>query len=1789
MADTRHEKIIASLVDKGWSQAQATGLAANFKAESDFNPAAVGDGGKAYGIGQWHPDRQAEFAKVFGRSIKGSTIEDQLAFADYELRKGNERRAGTLLASAKDPMQAASIVTHHYERPADKVGDAAKRSKIAASWAGIAIPTTPLAPPPQLAAGGPAAMPQGSPERGLERDAGWPVLPTAGSRPQTPPTAPAEDERLASIVALAQQAAPATDAAIVAGTQPGRAAAAASVRAQSEVEAATLGVKFDTALRDERVMPTWALLDAYNKDDEQIPDGWTYMANRAEIEKGVENDDEIEYLRENVRGPQSLITAQAALSQQRENDRTYGMGSGASTFLAQAGAGMLDPASLLAGAGVAKAFTVAKLGHASMVAAGRGTAAVGSLAAEAAVGNMAIEAMADAVGQVKTSGDYVMAAAAGAVLTAPFARGTYKRAANAEIERIADSMRDGAVAHQIKQVQTEQAIDPTWDAPTVARKVEEAELRDVTAAVGDASSRPTIREQVMPESVVAEVRAEYEMPRAKEPLEPITVKAEPVKADDGTMVPDDEPDFIVDPNKMEEPYILTSEEMADLQTGLNAALSRPGSSDIPVLNAPLVARPELPSQINKAAEFNAGGRTIPVYFESDVDKAAYLMQGAPDAEFTKYARFLDYAGLSPKQSAGLGRAIRAHLDKAGMSLSDGAPAIKLNDSRVWDHVGRIEATKPAVDADAAANPAVRQTLKVEKRTAFQYAKDVAERVLSGKEVTKALPAKDGGVVNLHWKLRKENGQAGPMAKKQGDVGQVLRHVVSRPETPAYIKRVARYLEQSVSKDVAGLEVRISKSVARPYYEPNEAKIIAGGTGTRADSIERNLDGISDYHMDALVHEIVHAATHSKIEAYGLEKQRYKLSPELRDAMSQFDDLKKRFDSSLPQLFKDNPGTINSDAVGPGYAKQNLHEFATMGLTDKATRDFLLQMGGKPVAGKGSSMLREFMDVVSRMLSSGVKKSNAFAEFTKLMDIIIQSDGSNIKYIDGAKAVYAPSGPGATVAQFNAAADMTRHAKDWLQRNPINVERARVLTQKVSGALSDGLVLARSKNPIMQMIAGLVTETTTGAAGRKATVAVRTKMLHSKFLGNVVPEYTNSYEVWKKSNGGSITEDLFKGEKKREFDTAVYTEVLGRRDAQFVSTAHPSVQEAADSLEKLYRRSGDAQIQVGALGSDNIPATSRGYIQQALDGTKLAKLSVQDLSLVTNKISEQLQARTGWDAQFTDAFAPHYLNRVRSRAMGDKGMDGLAMGGDSTQVIRDALEEMAFDPTMIDKAKARLATKLGQGHTKNRLDLNLLEEVRPGMRLMDVYVTDPSLLARSYAKRTAGTVALTESGILGIRGVRKLREAATTPVNTGELPNKEELDAFDRVMAEILGTPSGQEVISAGASNLQLLVQLQRLGGLVFQQTAETYNMIHHLGIRSVLNGVPDLPRMMGEVGRLKKGLPSNNHILTSIETYGGEIGTENYKMVAPLDAPDARLGEYVDQPGVISRLMRAGGHLQSKVSGFRALMSAQHRMVAEQIVLKATRYIRDGGNDIALADMGFTPAIVTSMKGSLANVVQFDGSGKVVSFDLSRVSDPRTAEAFVQAVHRGTSQIIQGTFTGERNAWASNDYIKVLTQLRTFGLTAAEKQWGRTRMNHGYAAAAGLLIAQMALALPIHAARVHAASLGREDKEKYIKDNMNPAALVRATMNYSSMSGLAGDALELISGVAGGWGDQETKEMLGTRAQATGVGKLIPAAGSLDNVIKVASGKSDLYTALKQLPFSNLWYLVPAINLAKDD
>lgn len=126
--------VIDYLRSKGLSDTIAKGMAANVQAESGFDPNAVGDGGKAYGLLQWHPSRQADFAAYLGKEIRESTWREQLDFAVYEATKGKEKANWAKVENSQSPSEAAANYSQYVIRPAERERRAQERAEIAASY-----------------------------------------------------------------------------------------------------------------------------------------------------------------------------------------------------------------------------------------------------------------------------------------------------------------------------------------------------------------------------------------------------------------------------------------------------------------------------------------------------------------------------------------------------------------------------------------------------------------------------------------------------------------------------------------------------------------------------------------------------------------------------------------------------------------------------------------------------------------------------------------------------------------------------------------------------------------------------------------------------------------------------------------------------------------------------------------------------------------------------------------------------------------------------------------------------------------------------------------------------------------------------------------------------------------------------------------------------------------------------------------------------------------------------------------------------------------------------------------------------------------------------------------------------------------------------------------------------------------------------------------------------------------------------------------------------------------------
>lgn len=126
---------LQTLLGQGWSKEQAAGIAGSFMQESGMDPNARNPKSGAYGIGQWLGSRVADFKAFSGRDLQGSTLDQQLAFFNYEVTQGKEKPAGNRLRAAKTAEDAARIHSDAYERPGSAEANVERRQRLAGQLA----------------------------------------------------------------------------------------------------------------------------------------------------------------------------------------------------------------------------------------------------------------------------------------------------------------------------------------------------------------------------------------------------------------------------------------------------------------------------------------------------------------------------------------------------------------------------------------------------------------------------------------------------------------------------------------------------------------------------------------------------------------------------------------------------------------------------------------------------------------------------------------------------------------------------------------------------------------------------------------------------------------------------------------------------------------------------------------------------------------------------------------------------------------------------------------------------------------------------------------------------------------------------------------------------------------------------------------------------------------------------------------------------------------------------------------------------------------------------------------------------------------------------------------------------------------------------------------------------------------------------------------------------------------------------------------------------------------------
>lgn len=121
----------------GYNAAAASGVIANIKYESSFNPQDVGDGGTSYGICQWHASRKTRLTNYCQQNgLDVTTLPAQLMYLKYELENFYPMVNRFLLGVSNTPegaYQAGYYFCYNFEAPASRDSKSVTRGNYAQS------------------------------------------------------------------------------------------------------------------------------------------------------------------------------------------------------------------------------------------------------------------------------------------------------------------------------------------------------------------------------------------------------------------------------------------------------------------------------------------------------------------------------------------------------------------------------------------------------------------------------------------------------------------------------------------------------------------------------------------------------------------------------------------------------------------------------------------------------------------------------------------------------------------------------------------------------------------------------------------------------------------------------------------------------------------------------------------------------------------------------------------------------------------------------------------------------------------------------------------------------------------------------------------------------------------------------------------------------------------------------------------------------------------------------------------------------------------------------------------------------------------------------------------------------------------------------------------------------------------------------------------------------------------------------------------------------------------------
>lgn len=732
------------------------------------------------------------------------------------------------------------------------------------------------------------------------------------------------------------------------------------------------------------------------------------------------------------------------------------------------------------------------------------------------------------------------------------------------------------------------------------------------------------------------------------------------------------------------------------------------------------------------------------------------------------------------------------------------------------------------------------------------------------------------------------------------------------------------------------------------------------------------------------------------------------------------------------------------------------------------------------------------------------------------------------------------------------------------------------------------IILNSKNPVFRGLGLRLLENAQGGAYQGKTASIL-----SNVYGNLIRtaernRYNDGFSQFIKDNNLRAI-DYLNPAVTRDFNNQIYTAIV----KGIPDDTPKGVKLAAEGMADKLKKALEIRKQAGEAGFEDVKA-ARDYMPVIYDGIKVTEAvnrmgSSEAVIALLSKGYQTGKYKLGKKA--ADALAKvQYIRASDSTLSSRVSFDRVVSQQQQVQLIED-LKKAGVPDSIIDNfiegTELQEMAESVSNRAKASMGINTQAEYG-GMKVQDLLNTNVGELVENYGKEAAGGAALAAMGFPTRQSVLNAIDAAE---RAGRNMAGSDAKAIKQLRAEadmlrdsvrmLYGNTIDADPnagIVRGTRRVREVTGLLRLGQMGFAQIPEMARAITKMGLGTVLKSVPATKFLRSRAGR--EGGTAQGRLLEpelrEMEELVGYIGEDNW-----LTGWNVRHDEFGETADNLSRLsavidngLAMGSHINTWLSGFKAVQGGSEKIVARSINKRLKEHL-SGGRKLPQRDLdevGLDEATMKRLQRHFDdNPAYADYNGERVRMMNFDAMEPDLREAVGVAVRRMSGRLIQRNFIGDEGIWMNKWWGKALTQFKSFSIVSIEKQLIHD-LRGDKIQAAQILAWSSLLGFASYATQMQMQAIGRADRDKFLREKFDTQNIAMGVFNKLPQVagfGLAGDALATLGLMPDAL--MQAPGRMGFQQQ--GFGELVAGAGVIGDavdfskaLVKYANGDDDVST-----------------------